>query len=246
MITRLRYRWNVTETSSRRTDTRTRIVEMAARLLQEQGPAAVTTRAVAEAAGVQAPAIYRLFGDKDGLLEAVAEHVMATHVTAKAAVVAAASSSDLDPLDDLRNGWTGQIEFGLANPALFHLMSDPARAAQSPALKAGREVLRARVHRLAGTGRLRVSEERAAELIHAAGVGTVTALLTTPPPDRDPGLADAMLESVLRQILTEVDEPMDDASVAVTLRAAAPQLDVLSKAERGLLVEWLDRVISGR
>ncbi|WP_338419811.1 TetR family transcriptional regulator [Streptomyces klenkii] len=33
----------------------------------------MTTRAVAAAAGVQAPAIYRLFGDKDGLLEAVAE-----------------------------------------------------------------------------------------------------------------------------------------------------------------------------
>ncbi|GLY14971.1 TetR family transcriptional regulator [Kineosporia sp. NBRC 101677] len=234
----------MTETSSRRTDTRTRIVETAARLLQERGPAAVTTRAVAEAAGVQAPAIYRLFGDKDGLLEAVAERTMATHVSAKAAVVAAASSGDVDPLEDLRDGWAGQIGFGLSNPALFHLMSDPARAAQSPALKAGREVLRARVRRLAETGRLRVSEERAAELIHAAGVGTVTALLTTPPADRDPGLADAMLESVLAQILTETTELKDDAWVAVTLRAAAPQLEVLSAAERSLLVEWLDRVIA--
>ena len=46
--------------------------------------AAVTTRAVADAAGVQAPTLYRLFGDKDGLMEAVAEHVMAAFVHAKA------------------------------------------------------------------------------------------------------------------------------------------------------------------
>src|ERR1700677_3669653 len=53
------------------TKTRENLVEVAARLLREQGAAAVTTRAVALAAGVQAPAIYRLFGDKDGLLDAV-------------------------------------------------------------------------------------------------------------------------------------------------------------------------------
>ncbi|MDQ2795770.1 MAG: TetR/AcrR family transcriptional regulator, partial [Actinomycetota bacterium] len=47
------------------------MIDVAARLLQEEGPAAVTTRGVALAAGVQAPAVYRLFGDKDGLLEAV-------------------------------------------------------------------------------------------------------------------------------------------------------------------------------
>ena len=82
----------MTEAPSRRADTRARIIDVAARLLQEQGPAAVTTRGVAEAAGVQAPAIYRFFGDKDGLLEAVAEHVMATYVSAKAAIVQSTSS----------------------------------------------------------------------------------------------------------------------------------------------------------
>ncbi len=60
------------------------IVEVAARLLHDGGPGAVTTRAVAAAAGVQPPTIYRLFGDKDGLLDAVAEHVFATYVDGKA------------------------------------------------------------------------------------------------------------------------------------------------------------------
>ncbi|MGI8416298.1 MAG: TetR family transcriptional regulator, partial [Nakamurella sp.] len=62
-------------------------------------------RGVAEAAGLQAPTLYRLFGDKDGLLDAVAEHVMATYVSVKAAIVEAATADDADPLDDLRAGW---------------------------------------------------------------------------------------------------------------------------------------------
>src|SRR3954464_705966 len=117
---------------SRRSDTRSRIVDVAARLLQEGGPAAVTTRGVAEAAGVQAPTIYRLFGDKDGLLEAVAEHVMDTYVAAKAEVVQAAGADGVDPREDLQQGWSGQIEFGLANPTIFRLLSDPERVVRSP------------------------------------------------------------------------------------------------------------------
>ena len=54
--------------------TRERIVACAAELLTRGGREALTTRAVASAAEVQQPTIYRLFGDKEGLLEAVAEH----------------------------------------------------------------------------------------------------------------------------------------------------------------------------
>lgn len=62
---------------------RQRVIEAAADLLAREGRDAVTTRAVAVAAGLQPPAIYRLFGDKDGLLEAVAEHGFATFLAAK-------------------------------------------------------------------------------------------------------------------------------------------------------------------
>ena len=236
----------MTRPATTRDGTRSRIVDVAARLLQEQGPAAVTTRGVAAAAGVQAPAIYRLFGDKDGLLEAVAEHVMATYVSAKAAVVAAASAENVDPLADLRAGWDTQIEFGLANPALFRLLSDPDRMVLSPAARAGRSVLESRVHRVAVTGRLRVSERRAVDLIHAAGTGLILTLLSTPPPQRDPGLAGSMYDAVLRQILTDADDPAEDrvTVAAVAFRAVAPQLDELSRPERQLLVEWLDRVVT--
>ncbi|WP_163509050.1 TetR/AcrR family transcriptional regulator [Fodinicola acaciae] len=227
-------------------DTRSKIIEAAARLLREDGPAAVTTRGVAEGAGVQAPTIYRLFGDKDGLLDAVAEHVMAGYVSAKAAVVAAASADDADPLDDLRAGWQTQIEFGLANPAIFRLLSDPDRVRHSPAAQDGKRVLASRVHRVAATGRLRVTEQRAVDLIQAAGIGAIQTLLATPREQRDLGLADAVYEAVLRQILTEPPERTDGGVMAavVAFRAVAPQLDTLSGAEQRLLAEWLDRVIA--
>lgn len=240
------YYWQVVEATAGRSDVRTKIVDVAARLLREQGPTAVTTRGVAEAAGVQAPAIYRLFGDKDGLLEAVAEHVMATYVSVKAATVKAAAADDVDPLMDLRAGWRTQIDFGVANPTLFRLLSDPDRVVHSRAARAGREVLESRLHRVALTGRLRVSQQRAADLIQAAGIGTIQLLLSTPPADRDPGVADAMYDAVLAQILTESPGHTGDdlAAAAVTFRAVVAQLGALTDAERHLMTEWLDRAIA--
>ena len=224
-------------------DNRARIIEVAAQLLQEKGPAAVTTRGVAEGAGVQAPTIYRLFGDKDGLLEAVAEHVMATYVSAKADVVAAASADNIDPLDDLRAGWNAQIAFGVGNPDLFRLMSDPSRALRSNAAASGKRVLEARVHRVAAAGRLRVSEPRAVGMIQSAGVGAIVTILATAHNERDSGLADAMYEAVLAQILTDAPATDDNGTIAtlVAARAIAPELPALSTTERQLLVEWLDR-----
>jgi AcrR family transcriptional regulator len=230
----------------KRSTTQAKIIDAAARLLSEHGPAAVTTRSVAEQAGVQPPAIYRLFGDKDGLLEAVAEHVMAAFASSKAAVVDAAAADNVDPLDDLRTGWQSQVEFGLANPALFRLLSDPTRVVRSPGAQSGKRVLEARVRRVAAAGRLRVSESRAVGMIQAAGIGVIQTLLATPPEHRDPELADAMFDAVLAQILADAPVPADAGSLtaAVTFRAIAPELTMLSNAERTLLDDWLARVVS--
>ena len=234
----------MTAAISNRADARSKIVDVAARLLREQGPAAVTTRGVAEAAGVQPPTIYRLFGDKDGLLESVAEHVLATYVSTK--IATAASAAEVDPVDDLAAGWAVQIDFGVANPAVFRLLSDPDRAPHSPAARSGQQVLESRVHRIAVTGRLRVSESHAVDLIQAAGTGVIQTLLSTPPDDRDPGLSRSMFEAVMGQILTDApDRAAGEAkATAVSFRAIAPQLDMLSDAERLLMTEWLDRAIT--
>ncbi len=202
-----------------RSETRAHILETAARLLHDEGAAALTIRAVAHAAGLQAPALYRFFEDKDALLDAVAEHVFAAYVSEKTA------DEDRDPVDDLRAGWAAHIGFGLANPALFGLLVTPGRT--SPAAEAGLAVLRARVRRVAETGRLRVPEPLAVELIHAAGTGAVLALLSRP----TEGLADAMYEAVAARILTDAPAPS----------AVPPDLPMLTGAERALLREWLDR-----
>lgn len=231
-----------------RDGTRSAVVEAAARLLRDAGGDAVTTRAVAEAAGVQSPTLYRLFGDKDGLLEAVVEHELAAFVASKAAQVRAAADADDDPVADLRDGWHRQIEFGLTHPAVFALLSDPARAARSAAARSGREVLAARVHRVALAGRLRVGERHAAELVHAAGTGAVLALLAVPPAERDPELSAAMLQAVLRQVLVDPAEPAASAGLlpaVVALRAGAAELTALTAAEQQLLAQWLDRVVAG-
>ncbi|MFJ9150417.1 TetR/AcrR family transcriptional regulator [Streptomyces sp. NPDC102270] len=224
--------------AQRRDITRDRIVKAAASLLRDQGPAAVTTRRVAQEAGLQPPALYRLFQDKDALLDAAAEHVFAEHVASKQTV----APSD-DPLEDLRAGWNTQIGFGLANPHVYGLLFDPARARDTPAQDQGVRILAERVHRVAAAGRLRVSEERAVNLIRSAGTGTVHTLLTLPPEQSDPHLADAAFDAIARAILA--DEPAvptrDPAAVVAAFRTLLPELPSLTEAEAALLDEWLQR-----
>ncbi|MEU8583229.1 TetR/AcrR family transcriptional regulator [Streptomyces abikoensis] len=205
-------------------------MKAAADLLHDQGPAAVSTRRVAQEAGLQPPALYRFFQGKDDLLDAAADHVFAEHVAAKEA----AEPSD-DPVEDLRT-------FGLANPYVYGLLLDPVRARDTPAQAKGVRILAERVHRIAA-GRLRVSEERAVNLLRSAGVGTVHTLLTLPPEEGDPHLADAAFDAIARTILT--DEPtvptQDPATVVAAFRTLLPELPTLSESEAALLDEWLQR-----
>lgn len=195
------------------------------------------------AAGVPAPTIFRLFGDKDGLMDAVAEHIMAAHVDAKSQ---RASHEDGDPVEDLRDAWRSHIDFGLANPDLFVLLSTPGRIKHSPATEAGDNVLEARVRRVAAAGLLRISESRAVELIHAAGTGAVFALLHQAPQSRDTSLPDTLLGAVLHAVLTTTAAPPAStlAPLAIAFRTAVPDLPALTDAERRLLTEWVTRTIA--
>ncbi len=222
-----------------RDQTRAQLVEVAADLLASQGPDAVTTRSVALAAGVQAPTIYRLFGDKSGLLDAVVQHGFASYLARKPP-----ADADGDPIKSLRAGWELHVGFGLANPELFRLMHTALRTPDGRAIAAaGTGVLRARVHRVAEAGRLRVTERRAVDLISAAGTGVVFTLIDQAENERDDMLADTAWESVCAIILTDAGAAIaGPATAAVTLRAALPGLAALTTAERALLGDWLDRI----
>ncbi len=222
-----------------REQTRQRVIEAAIDLLERAGRDAVTTRAVAEAAGVQAPAIYRLFGDKNGLLEAVAEYGFATFLAAKHV-----DPDPQDPIEDLRAGWDLAVEFGLANPALYTLMYSAPGNATSAAFKAGIEILRGRIRRLAAGGWLRVDEALAAMLIHATARGAVLTWLSLSEDKRDPALLTTLRESMVAAITHQEPAVRDSgpAGAARALRAALPEQNILSSAEQQLLREWLDRL----
>ena len=225
--------------ASSRDRMRAHLVAVAAELLAAQGPDAVTTRSVALAAGAQAPTIYRLFGDKNGLLDAVVEHGFASYLARKPP-----AGGDGDPVESLHAGWELHVGFGLANPELFRLMHTALRTpGGQAAAAAGAGTLQARVHRVAEAGRLRVTERRAVDLIHAAGTGVVLTLIDQAADERDDTIADTAWESVCATILTDASTAIEGpVAAAVTLRAALPGLTALTPAERALLGDWLDRI----
>ncbi|MEV6872384.1 TetR/AcrR family transcriptional regulator [Amycolatopsis sp. NPDC051128] len=221
-------------------DTRERILEAAAALLAAEGRDGLSTRAVSAAAGVQPPALYRLFGDKDGLLDAVAAYGFDEYLVSKRAM-----GSTGDPVEDLRRGWDTHVEFGLSRPEFYVLMYGDARPGrQSPAAREAEAMLRSIVSRVAEAGRLRVSVERAARLVHATGMGVVLSLIATPEDERDPELSETARETVLARILTGETEPAgsDLPERAIALRAGLDGATALTGAERVLLGEWLDRI----
>ncbi|PTM89893.1 TetR family transcriptional regulator [Streptomyces sp. VMFN-G11Ma] len=223
---------------------RRRIVEAAVELLEKGGPDAVSTRAVAAAAGMQPPAIYRHFGDKEGLLEAVAEHGYEQFLKSKRARLDPAPE---DPVEELRRGWDMVVEFGVSRPELFAVMNRATGRETEVAHRAGLEILHGRVRRLAAAGWLRVDEELAAQIIQATGQGAVVTWHSTPEQRRNPALLTVLRESMIAAVTRA--EPMvsaaesGPAAAARALRAALPDDGgVLSDAEQHLLREWLTRL----
>lgn len=223
---------------------RERIVTAAVKLLEKEGPDAVSTRAVAAAAGMQPPAIYRIFGDKEGLLEAVAERGYEQFLESKRVQFAAAPQ---DPVEDLRCGWDLVVEFGVTRPELFTLMNRATGRSADSAHRAGLEILHGRVRRLAAGGWLRVDEELAAQIIQATGQGAVSTWHATPESVRDPALLTILRESMVAAV-TRAESALPaaetgPAAAARALRAALPDdSDILSAAEQHLLREWLTRL----
>ncbi|MER5891023.1 TetR/AcrR family transcriptional regulator [Streptomyces sp. NPDC001941] len=116
-------------------DLRAACLRSARKLLEEDGSAALSLRAVARRAGVSATAPYRHFADRDALVSAVAAQgygELAAHLTA-------AHPSPRTP-EDLVELAVAYVRFALERPAIFRVMfaepCDPAseeRAAASAA-----------------------------------------------------------------------------------------------------------------
>lgn len=222
-----------------------KMLRAAADLLRTGGVEALSTRAVASAAGVQPPTIYRQFGDKEGLLDAVAHFALKKYMHAKRRMLDAAG----DPVDLLRQLWDLHVDFGLKNSDAYVLAyGDPRPGQTAAAAQETIAMLEEAVTRIADQGRLCMSVERATKLVHAAGVGLVLTTLALAPSERDPQLPVIARENVLGAILTDTRTRPAKASRlparAVALAEAVRSADVIpmTSAERALLTEWLDRL----
>jgi AcrR family transcriptional regulator len=225
---------------------RDKVLKVALALLTKHGRDAVTTRTVAEAAKVQPPVLYRLFGDKHGLLDAVAAYGFSAYIAKKQS-----PESSGDPVEALRVGWDIHVEFGLGNPELYLLMyADPRPGHDSPAAQQAFGLLDRHMQRVAAAGRLRVSVARACAVYHAAAVGLVMLLLSQAPEQRDLGLSTLARDHALNGI-TNTSPPTSSSTLPAVanqlralLRNRSEAQNVLSDAERSLLLEWVQRLIS--
>lgn len=175
-------------------DTGTAILDAASALLEAQGPAALTTRAICDAAGIKSPTLYHHFGDKDGLERALIQRGMADFMRRKQQAIASA-----DPMDQLRAGWDIALEFALKRPALYSLLAHHARL-EPALLDDAYAVMQARVQRLVDMGRLRGPVEATARTIWAASQGALSLVHRGLPRKEIEATSTVLFEAVIRAL----------------------------------------------
>ncbi len=174
--------------------TRAALLEAAERLVAEGGPAAVSVRAVADAAGTSTRAVYSLFGSKEGLVvDALARDAFAVLFSE----IDTLAESD-DPAGDLVD--VGAVAFRrlvLEHPALYRI----AFQRVVPGLDGGPELVAARQRTwdqlLAKVERLEAAGLLGNKPVPEAAVEFIAML---------EGLANAELRGAVLRLLPEGDE----------------------------------------
>jgi AcrR family transcriptional regulator len=228
-------------------DVRTQMLEAAEKLLDASPDRDISTRAVCEAVGVGAPVLYRLFGDKNGLLSAVVDHGFDRYLAAKRAAEPSA-----DPVVDLRNGWDTHVAFAQAHPTVYRLMYSPRFAAMPTAAQEALRLLREVLVRCAAVGKLRVDPDVAAQAIMSANIGVALNLVTQPDTYTDPGLSDRVRDAVFGALLIDSAGTSREVAAGAGLATAALQLSALlrnqqsplNEPETALLLHWLGALAS--
>jgi AcrR family transcriptional regulator len=149
-----------------------RISRCALELLRDGGPAALTTRAVCECAGVTAPTLYHHYGDKDGLLRAVAQTELLAMFARKQRM-----KSTGDALLDLKRGWDDWVEFAIDQPHLVRALQASGSATTQPLREAAEAIAAGRLARLATSKPLAVDPATGARILVAGSNAVVQLLL---------------------------------------------------------------------
>jgi len=227
-------------------NTRSTIIEAAAELLGRSTTGDISTRAVCSAAGVQQPVLYRLFGDKDGLLAATVDHVWEQYLGMKRG-----AERSPDPLQDLRSGWDSHTSFALAHPSAYRLLFASGAAVEAVSAGEAMRLLREVIDRLAAQGRLRIDPGTAAQMVMAANTGIALALVLRPGLYPDVSVSKLVRDAIHHAILNDAAPAggTDPARIAaITLRRSlqAPESNDFTPGEAGLLDEWLERLHTRR
>ncbi|WP_337059381.1 TetR/AcrR family transcriptional regulator [Kineococcus sp. G2] len=206
----------------------------------------IATRAVSQEAGVTQPVLYRLFGDKQGLLDAVVEAALERYAQRKGGL-----ESTGDPVADLRAGWDDHTAFALDNPALYRLMFAPRSGSAASAHQKIFTLLEATLTRCAAAGALTMTPRQAAQLILPANIGLALSLIAQPALFDDPDLSRRTREATFSTILVEAGAAATTNSVRDAARQLHAQLLLegtpeLEAVEVALLTRWLERLDTTR
>jgi AcrR family transcriptional regulator len=182
-------------------DTRNNLLAAALKVLEEEGEAQFSTRAICAIANVTAPTLYHHFSNADGLLSAAIAEAFRQFLESKKAAV-----NSPDPETALRQGWDDYVRFAAARPRLYAaMMTRVLKGGTLPAAEQGAALLTRRIQAIAAEGRLVQSVEAAADVVwasaNAAALLFVTAQLrnATRP---DPVVIDELRERTMQALLT--------------------------------------------
>jgi AcrR family transcriptional regulator len=207
----------------------------------------ISTRAVCDAVGVGAPVLYRLFGDKNGLLAAVVDRAFERYLTSKRTQ----KLSD-DPVNDLYSAWDAHIAFALKNQAVYRIAYAPGLSDVPAGVDEARRLLVERLVRCAQAGRLNTAPDEAAQIMMAASTGVALSLITQPATFSDRGLAQRVRDAVVGDFLVDA-APATDHNVG-SLKSVALQMSALLRTaptpltnpEVLLMLQWLDAIAAGQ
>ena len=182
-------------------DMRQTLVAAALTVLEQEGEARFSTRAVCALAKVTAPTLYHHFSNADGLLSAAIESAFEQYLASKKAAI----QSD-DPVTALGDGWDNYVRFAAERPRLYSaMMARLLQGADIPAARQAWAMLGQQIEAIAAVGRLALPAESAAQIawgsVHAAALLHVAATLDTmrfhPP---DPRVIATLRENALKAI----------------------------------------------
>jgi AcrR family transcriptional regulator len=179
-------------------DTRETLVAAALKILEREGAAQFSTRAVCSIANVTAPTLYHHFGSADGLLSAAVAEAFKLFLETKRL-----AKQSADPAIALRQGWDNYVRFAAQRPRLYAAMIGRLLlGATIPAAEQARALHLEHIKAIAAQGRLAMPAEAAADLAwasaHAAAILYVTAQRQTPDPAVIDGLRDHAMDAIFR------------------------------------------------